>query len=234
MKIKFLEKVTLLDYPGKVACIIFLYGCNFRCPFCYNPELVIREESLDYSEEKVLDFLKKRIGKLDAVCFTGGEALLTLDKDFVKKVRNMGFLIKLDTNGTLPNKLKEFIDEGLLDYVAMDIKFTKKDYPSNVGVKVDTKKIEESMKILEKGNIEYEFRTTILPNNHTEEKMKEIGKWVNEVLNAKPKNYYLQGFKNYGKFIDMKYKELKNTKELELKKIKRVVQKYFLNVGVRI
>ena len=122
MKICGLQKVSTIDYPGEIACTIFLHGCNFRCDFCYNPDLVIRDSEGEFSEEHILNFLKKRIGKLDAVCITGGEPLFSLDFDFVRKTRALGYKIKLDTNGGFPDRLKEMIDLGLIDYIAMTIK----------------------------------------------------------------------------------------------------------------
>ena len=136
MKISGLQKTTLIDYPGEVACTLFLYGCNFRCGFCHNPEIVIRDFEEGFSEENILNFLKERKGKLDAVCITGGEPLMSLDLDFVKKIKEIGYKIKVDTNGSFPNRLKEMVDLGLVDYVAMDIKAAKKNYSKVVNVVV--------------------------------------------------------------------------------------------------
>ena len=128
MKIKFVQPTTLVDYPGKLACTIFLFGCNFRCGFCYNPELVLKEVTKDLDEKEVLDFLNKRRGELQGVCFTGGEPLMTLEEEFLEKVKEKGYLVKMDTNGSFPEKLKDFIDHGLIDYISMDVKGRKEDY----------------------------------------------------------------------------------------------------------
>jgi len=158
MRICGLQKVSTIDYPGEICCVVFLKGCNFRCGFCYNPELVLgckveggglKDEG--FSEGYVLDFLKSRVGKLDAVCITGGEPLMSLDFDFVRRIREMGYKIKIDTNGSFPSRLKEMIDEGLVDYIAMDVKSCKEDYSRVTGVDVDLSAIEKSMKIV------YEF-----------------------------------------------------------------------------
>ncbi len=233
MKISGLQKTTLIDYPGKIACTIFLYGCNFNCGFCYNSELVNGKISEHFSEEKILEFLKKKKGKIDAVCITGGEPMLSLEKDFVKKIRELGYLIKIDTNGSIPEKLKEFIDEKLVDYIAMDIKNSKEKYESTISSKIDIKKIEESIKLIY--NFEkYEFRTTIVPLLHTKEDIISIGKWISSILqNKKPKKYYLQGFKNEGIFIDQKYSETPNTREKFLYELKEEVKPFFERVMVR-
>ena len=148
MLIKGFQKTTLIDYPEKIACTIFLHGCNFRCGFCHNPELVLTSNSKEYSQKEILDFLEKRKKYLDAVCITGGEPLATLEKNFVKKIKSLGYLIKIDTNGSFPEKLKEFLDENLVDFVSMDIKSSKEKYLFVVGKSVDFEKIEESMKLV--------------------------------------------------------------------------------------
>ena len=158
MKISGLQKVSTIDYPGEICCVVFLHGCNFRCGFCYNPALVIENDGEatgnrqqvigNFSEEYILDFLKSRVGKLDGVCITGGEPLMSLDFDFVRRVREMGFKIKIDTNGSFPSRLREMIDLGLVDYIAMDVKSCREDYSRVVGVDVDLSKIEESIKII--------------------------------------------------------------------------------------
>jgi len=180
MKIAGLQKTTLIDYPGEVACTIFLFGCNFRCGFCHNPELVLKDTGEGFSEENVLKFLKERKGKLDAVCISGGEPLMSLDFDFVRKIKSLGYKIKIDTNGSYPERLKELIDEGLVDAVAMDIKASRERYPEVVGINVDMDKIEESIKLIA-GLQNYEFRTTVLEKFHDVEDMKSLGEWLNNV-----------------------------------------------------
>jgi pyruvate formate lyase activating enzyme len=224
MKIKFVQPTTLVDYPGKLACTIFLFGCNFECGFCYNPELVLKEATDDLNEEDILSFLDKRIGELDAVCFTGGEPLMTLEKDFVEKIKGKGYLIKLDTNGSFPEKLKEFVDSGLVDYVAMDVKGRKEDYEKIANSKVDSGKIEESMKII--SCLEnYEFRTTFVSKFHNVEKILEEVEWVYFVIGKKIKRFCLQGFKNHGKFIDESFSSEKNVLEDELREVEKALLK---------
>lgn len=232
MKIGGLQKTTLIDYPGKIACTIFLSGCNFRCGFCYNSDLVF--DKLDsFSKDYILNFLKKRKGKLDGVCITGGEPFLTIGKDFVKKIKNMGYFIKVDTNGSFPEKLKEFIDEGLIDSVAMDIKNSKERYQLSCGVNINLGKLEESIKIISKLR-DYEFRTTIVNGLHDSDSIKKIGIWLNSIIGKKPKNYSLQGFKNEGNFIDKKYANVSNTTEEQLKELKKVALEYFEKVQIKV
>lgn len=222
MKIKHIEKVTLVDYPGKIACTVFLFGCNFRCGFCYNPSLVLKEETPDISEEELIDFLEKRKGKLEGVCFTGGEALIGLNKELLIKIREKGYLIKIDTNGSFPEKLKELIDAGLIDYVAMDVKATKEKYSETVGAKIKTEKLEESIRII--SNLKnYEFRTTVIPGMHDSSTMLEILNWITFLTGKKIKNFYLQGFKNRGVFIDKSYSAKQDTSENFLKKLKQEI-----------
>jgi pyruvate formate lyase activating enzyme len=241
MKISGLQKVSVIDYPGEIACTIFLHGCNFRCGFCYNPELVLGSsesgvgslESGGFSEEYVLDFLKQRIGKLDAVCITGGEPLMTLDFDFVRKIKDLGFKVKIDTNGSFPNRLKEMIDLGLVDYVAMDIKSCREDYSEVVGVEVDMSKIEESIKMIHDFG-EYEFRTTTVGRLHDAYSMMAMGKWLNSVCGAKPKRFFLQGFKkNKDGMIDSSYMDELDVGEKFLVELKDCVKDWFELVEVR-
>ena len=191
MLIKGLQKVTLLDYPGKVACTIFTGGCNMRCPFCQNASLVthIDEERLD--EEEFFSFLKSRIGKLDAVCISGGEPCLQKDlKEFIQKIKEMGFLVKLDTNGCFPEMLSSLLQNHLLDYVAMDIKNQKEKYDLTSGIHADLDKIEESIHLLQNSGIPHEFRTTVVLEFHEPSDIVKIAKWVN------PSKLYLQQFRD--------------------------------------
>ncbi|MGC9309685.1 MAG: anaerobic ribonucleoside-triphosphate reductase activating protein, partial [Candidatus Nanoarchaeia archaeon] len=162
MKIKHIHRTTLIDYPGKIACTIFLYGCNFRCSFCHNPELVIREEGKDMQEEEIISFLQERKKYLDGICITGGEPLLTLEEDFLRKVKALGYLIKLDTNGSFPDKLEDFINKQLIDFISMDVKSCKEKYGQVAGKDVDVDKIEKSMQIIINSGLDYEFRSTIV------------------------------------------------------------------------
>lgn len=185
------QKMTMLDYPGKVAATVFTYGCNFRCPFCHNATLVIDEAQL-FSEEEILAYLDKRKGILDGVCISGGEPLLQKDIfDFIKKVKDLGLLVKLDTNGSYPDKLKEAIDSGLVDYVAMDIKTCRENYSKVADVNVSTKDIEKSVEILLENKVDYEFRTTVVRELHTMDDFVKISSWIKGA-----KRYFLQCFKD--------------------------------------
>jgi len=232
MKIAGLQKTTLIDYPGQIAATLFLYGCNFRCGFCYNADLVTKEAKGSFKEEEILAFLDKRKGKLNAVCITGGEPLLTLTESFLKKIKDLGYLVKIDTNGTNPRKLKNLIEKGLVDYVAMDIKGSKEDYDIITGVKVNINDIEETIMILKEFE-NYEFRTTTLEEFHNSEKIESIGKWLGKLMGEKPYKYFLQGFKKDGDFIDPEYKKKNNTSEKYLKDLKKTADNYFQTVGIR-
>jgi pyruvate formate lyase activating enzyme len=235
MKISGLQKLTLIDYPGKLACTIFLFGCNFKCGFCHNPELVFSNGQKGfYSEKDVLDFLDKRKKYLEGVCITGGEPLINPDlKELIKKIKEKGFLVKVDTNGSNPELLKEIIDQKLVDYIAMDIKTDADSYDILVGVDVDLSKIEESIKIIAKSNLDYEFRTTVIRGYHDSEKIKEIGEWVNNLV-GKPKKYYIQNFiPREGKLVDDKFEKIKPFEDEELEDIKEAAMPYFEKVEVR-
>ena len=192
MLISGLQKLTLLDYPGTVACTVFTGGCNFRCPFCHNASLVLPEElSRDNEEEQVLSFLKKRVGILDGVAVTGGEPLLHPDMPaFLEKVRALGYRIKLDTNGSHPERLKAILDEGLADYVAMDVKNSPERYGLTIGREdFDVTPIRESVRMLMAGGTDYEFRTTVVAELHDEADFRAIGQWI-----AGAKRYFLQPY----------------------------------------
>ena len=181
----------MIDYPDKVACIVFTQGCNFRCPYCHNPELVKPEmfgESLN--EEEFFDFLKERTGKLDAVSITGGEPTLQYDLiEFIKKIRDLGFLIKLDTNGTNPEMLKEIIDQKLVNYLAMDIKAPFSKYEEITRMPVNIEKIKQSVEMIKNSGLNYEFRTTLVKKLLSSEDIEQIGRDI-----AGAKQYFLQKF----------------------------------------
>lgn len=197
MKIGGFQKMTVLDYPGKVACTVFTHGCNLRCPFCHNAGLVVRDEDL-IDENEILSYLNKRRGILDGVCISGGEPTLQSDLfDFMKKIKDLGMLIKLDTNGTCPDKLQYAIDNGLVDYVAMDIKNCREEYAKTCGLsKMDISKIEKSVEILMQSGIDYEFRTTVTKELHTPDDFAKIGQWIKGA-----KRYYIQSFVDSGDII---------------------------------
>ena len=192
MQIFGLQKTSLLDYPGKLASVIFTGGCNMNCPFCHNSELITLPKSGRISEEEGLSHLIKRRFTLEGVVITGGECTLQKDlKEFCKKVKELGYLIKIDTNGTNPGVIKALVSEKLIDYVAMDIKNSKEKYPATCGWNaVDLQKIQETINYLMENHIDYEFRTTVIPEFHTPEDMENIGDWIKGA-----KSLYLQAFK---------------------------------------
>ena len=192
MNIQGLQKMTLLDYPGKIAATVFTGGCNFRCPYCHNASLVLHaEDAQDIPEEDFFAFLSKRIGLLDGVCISGGEPLLQEDiRRFISEIKSLGFLVKLDTNGSFPSKLKELVSSGLIDYVAMDIKNFPAGYARTAGTTVDVlSKIEKSVDFLLGNPVKYEFRTTVVKGFHTKEDFIAIGKWIQGA-----QRYFLQSF----------------------------------------
>lgn len=199
MKIEAMQKLTLLDFPQKMACTIFTHGCNFRCPFCHNAGLVTQSSTAHISEEEVLTFLKSRTGILEGVCITGGEPLLQEDiEDFMRKIKNMGFLIKLDTNGSNPSKLRNLCEKGIVDFVAMDIKNSQRKYAQTVGKKLfDLSSVTESVDFLKRGTVPYEFRTTVTRDFHTLEDLLDISKWLSGC-----DAYYLQQFVDSGNLIN--------------------------------
>lgn len=201
MLIKGLQKLTLLDFPEKMACTVFTFGCNLRCPFCHNASLVLSDRADDtpsIKEDEFFTFLQKRRGILEGVCITGGEPTLQPDlPDFIRRIKAMGYAVKLDTNGYRPAVLRSLAAEGLLDYVAMDIKNSLPLYGATVGIHAfDTAPIAESAAFLMEGTVPFEFRTTLVKGLHTPESVAEIGKWLrgNE-------RYFLQTFEDSGDLI---------------------------------
>lgn len=199
MLLRGLQKTTLLDFPGQVACTVFTGGCNLRCPFCHNASLIENlpaDERL--SEENFFAFLEKRKGLTDGVCITGGEPLLQKDiLPFVGRIKEMGFLVKLDTNGSYPAALKALVSEGLLDYVAMDIKNAPDAYSETAGTDRDIlPAVLDSVSFLKEGRVPYEFRTTVVKGFHTESRMKEIGAWLGDVP-----RYFIQNFSDAGEVL---------------------------------
>jgi pyruvate formate lyase activating enzyme len=236
-----LQKLTLIDYPGKLACTVFLIGCNFRCPWCYSRELVLPEEIKKQSkipEKDFFEFLKKRKGLLEGVVLCGGEPTINKNlPDFIKKIEKLGYAVKLDTNGSNPKMLKKLISEKLIDYVAMDIKAPLKNQKSKIknqndnvkfknkyerttGVKINLKDIKKSIEIIKDSGIDYEFRTTIVPKLHQLKDIVDIAKWLKGV-----KVYYLQQFKPE-KTIDPKYEKYKPFSQKQLKALQKESNKY--------
>ena len=192
-----LQKLTLLDYPGKVACTVFTGGCNFRCPFCHNADLVLTADGSRIPTEELFAFLAKRVGVLDGVCITGGEPTLQPGLEtFVRRVRALGLAVKLDTNGAAPAVLRRLLDGGLLDYVAMDIKNDREHYAAAAGVAVDLAAVERSAAMLLEGAVPFEFRTTVVRELHTVENLRAIGRWLQG-----PESYYLQTFVDSGRLL---------------------------------
>ena len=191
MKIHGLQKMTLLDFPGRVACTVFLGGCDFRCPFCHNFELVDGSAPAVMEDGELFAFLEKRRGLLDGVAITGGEPCLRPDlPDFMRRIREMGYAVKLDTNGTHPALLARILEAGLADYVAMDIKNSPDKYAQTAGLsEIDLAPVRESVKMLMSGPAEYEFRTTVVDELHAAGDFEAIGAWI-----AGAKQYFLQAF----------------------------------------
>ena len=193
MQIHGFQKMTMLDYPGKVACTLFTAGCNFRCPFCHNALLVTEiDRAAAYDFEEILSYLKKRKGILDGVAITGGEPLMNRDiPELLKQLKSLGYAVKLDTNGSYPDLLREIVSAGLADYIAMDIKNSKEKYALTVGLpKFDLAPVEESVRFLLSGAVDFEFRTTVVKEFHTEADIAAIADWIQ----GAPR-YFLQSFK---------------------------------------
>lgn len=192
-----LQKMTLLDYPGKVACTVFLQGCNFRCPFCHNADLLGKEGPETIPTEDLLAFLKKRVGLLDAVCITGGEPTLQPGLEaLLVQIKALGYRIKLDTNGSRPQVMKDLVEKGLVDYVAMDIKNSPARYGQTAGVPAMTlDAIEESIRYLLAGNVDYEFRTTVAQELHTPQDFTHIGQWLSRLSpDRKAAKFFIQPY----------------------------------------
>lgn len=228
MTIQGLQKLTLLDYPGKVACTIFTAGCNFRCPFCHNASLVTdTNRNEEISQEEIVAYLKKRQGILDGVCISGGEPLLSQElKDFISKIKELGYEIKLDTNGSYPEQLKNLVENGLVDYVAMDIKNSQENYGKTIGIPdYDIQNIHNSVQYLLSGKVPYEFRTTVVRELHQKSDFASIGRWIRGA-----DRYYLQQFVDSG---DLLQKGLHGYNKDIMQQAMGIVQKYVKNVELR-
>ncbi len=243
MEIGGLQKTTLIDFPGRIAATVFLVGCNFRCPFCYSPELVLPEKIKTHlypvksrkagspeakfngariSEKYFFDFLKERKGLIEGVVVCGGEPTINKDlPNFIKKIKKLGFLVKLDTNGSSPEMLKKLINGKLIDYVAMDIKAPKEKYNEATGVKANIQHIQKSIDILKEGKVDYEFRSTIVPTVHAKEDVIEMAKWIKGA-----KRYYLQNFRPE-KTIDPKFEKMKPYPQEYLVEIQKNISPFF-------
>lgn len=227
MQIHGLQKMTLLDFPGKVACTVFLGGCDFRCPFCHNWDILDPSTPVIMEEDEFYKFLDKREGLLDGVAITGGEPLLrTGMADFVKGIKSRGFLVKLDTNGNHPDRLKELVSEGLLDYVAVDVKNNKERYGETVGIPMlDISNIEETISFLLEGNVPYEFRTTVLRQFHDADSFKGIAEWIEGA-----EHYFIQSF------VDREtvpFSGLEAYSPEELEEFKKLVEPHVKHIDIR-
>jgi pyruvate formate lyase activating enzyme len=227
MIIKGLQKQTIIDYPGKVACTIFTFGCNFRCSYCHNPELVIDDGRPEINELEILDFLNNRKVFLDGVCITGGEPTINKDlPDFIRKVKALGFLVKLDTNGTNPKMLEELIEKELVDYIAMDIKAPLEFYDNVTKVKVKKEDIQKSIDLIKKMK-GYEFRITVTPGLFNEKYAKSIGEWLKG-----SKRFYIQQFRGI-KTLDQSFINKKPFSKEELMNFCNIMKPFFEKCEIR-
>lgn len=220
MKIKGLQKTTLLDFPDRVACTVFTGGCNFRCPFCHNASLVLSPNIVEeISEDTFFGFLSKRKGILDGVCITGGEPLLQKGIiPFMERIRYEGFSVKLDTNGSFPDKLKDIVSRNLVDYIAMDIKNSEEKYAMTAGIDDDCKHVFESIDFIMSCGVDYEFRTTVVKELHTAQDIESIAKRIKGA-----KRYFLQNFKDSGDLISP---EFSAHSEEEMRKMHDIASRY--------
>lgn len=229
MIISGIQKTSLIDYPKKICTVLFTRGCNFSCGFCHNPELVIPKKFAGKIPNKeIIDFLKSRTKKIDAVTITGGEPTLHKDlPNFIKEIKNMGYLIKLDTNGSNPKMLKELFKNDLIDYIAMDIKNSPRKYKKTISTKTDLKNIKKSVELIKNSNIKYEFRTTVIPTLHNEKSFKDIAKWLKG-----SKLLILQNFRP-GKHIDPNFTKINPFTKKELKEFKKILIPYIKTIKIR-
>lgn len=228
MLINGFQKLTILDYPGKVACIVFTPGCNFRCPFCHNASLVTHIDKDTYLDiDEVLSYLKKRQGLLDGVVITGGEPLLQDGiEEFISEIKALGYCVKLDTNGSFPEKLISVVEKGLVDYVAMDIKNSKEKYAETIGVDdFDITPIEKSVDFLLQNKVDFEFRTTIVDGLHTLDDIQDIVVWIKGAH-----KYFLQNFVDSGDLIKP---DMKPISALLLKEMQKKASEFIPNVEIR-
>ncbi len=231
MEIGGLQKTTLIDYPGKLACTVFTLGCNFRCGFCYSSELVLPEKIKNQprvEEADFFDFLDKKKGLLEGVVVCGGEPTIHKDlPEFIKKIKEKGFLVKLDSNGSNPEVLERLIKDKLIDYVAMDVKAPKERYKEVVNVDIDPEKIEKSINLLKNSGINYEFRTTIIPGLLEKKDIIKVAKWI-----GSGGKYYIQQFRGE-KTIDPKFEEVKPYTDEYMVEIKNAAAPFVGSCQVR-
>ncbi|MFA5076338.1 MAG: anaerobic ribonucleoside-triphosphate reductase activating protein [Patescibacteria group bacterium] len=229
MQIAGLQKTSLIDFPDKVAAIIFTQGCCFNCGFCHNPELISLVGERLIPEREILEFLEKRKKVIDGLVITGGEPTLQADlKEFIKKVKNLGLEVKLDTNGVNPKVLKDLLTAGLLDYIAMDIKAPLAKYEKVINTKVKDQLIKTSIDLIMHSGVGYEFRSTILPRLHAEEDIEAMAQLISGA-----KRYYLQKFLNQGKLLDPTFNQEKAFTDKKMAELATICQKYVKECGVR-
>jgi pyruvate formate lyase activating enzyme len=228
MKIGGLQKTSLLDYPDRISAILWTVGCNFRCPFCYNKNLVTGNVE-PIPESEIVSFLEKRKGMLEGVVISGGEPLLQNDiVEFVSKVKQLGFLVKIDTNGTEPERLRELLEKKLVDYIAMDVKAPKKKYHELAGVNVDLSRIDASIGLIKTAAPAYEFRTTFVPNLLKKEDIVEIAQWLNGA-----ERFYLQQFKYNPPLVSSKLDSVAPYSKEYLGETLRAIQPFFKTCSLR-
>lgn len=228
MRICGLQKLTLLDYPGKIAATVFLGGCNFRCPFCHNASLVLSPgDAPEITREELLTFLETRRGLLDGVCVTGGEPLMSDGATaLIRDIKALGFCVKLDTNGSFPERLGELLSEGLVDYVAMDIKNSPEKYTLTAGLEsLDIEKIKKSAALIMASGAEYEFRTTLVRELHERRDLITVGEWLTGA-----EKYFLQHFEDSGDLIGS---GLSGCSKEESEAFARALTPYFGSVATR-
>lgn len=226
MKIYGFEKLSMVDFEGHLCATVFTGGCNFRCPFCQNADLVNVTNLEQYNEDEIFAHLEKRKNVLDSVCISGGEPTLNPDlKNFIQKLKQRGLLVKLDTNGTKPDLLKELIDEGLIDYVAMDVKNSPALYPKTAGAIVNMDDVGKSVELLKSNVVPYEFRTTLVSGHHSNESIEEMGKWLDGA-----DKIYLQCFVDSGNCLQQGLQKVPKDRALIFKTI---LQKYINQVDLR-
>lgn len=228
MKIGGFQKTSLLDYPDLISAIVWTVGCNFHCPFCYNKNLVEGRVEI-IPEDEIFSFLEKRKGMIEGLVISGGEPLMQDDITFFcEKVKKLGYMIKIDTNGMYPDKLKELIDKKLIDYISMDVKAPKNKYSTLSGVKTDVKKIEKSIEIIRSSGVDYEFKTTFVPNLLTKEGILEIGIWLKG-----SKKFYLQQFKSDAPVISSDFENVSPYSKEELISALGKVKAFFEICNIR-
>ncbi len=226
MNVQGYQKLTLLDFPEHVACTVFTGGCNLRCPFCHNASLVLNPREGANLEEEVLSYLAGRKGILEGVCITGGEPLLQPDlSDFVKRVKNMGYSVKLDTNGSDPDALAKLLSTGMIDYVAMDIKSSPEGYEAAIGKAFPIERFQRSAEIIRSSGIPHEFRTTLVKGIHRTEDMDGVGKWL-----TGEEKYFLQGFVDSGNLLGEGFEAFSAE---EMQEFLRVIRKYVPTAKLR-